>query len=112
MNTVIGKNIRKIRIIMGINQCSLAEFLGVDQITLNEIEKGNRSISADLLDKIVHLFGISAAELVTENTIEDSLIHTYSGNELTAADMEAIYAINKIAWNLEEMNHWLKERGA
>lgn len=107
--TVVGENIKRLRTNRGINQSVLADFLGVDQSLICKIEKGSRTLSADMLEKLAHLFGVTTASLEAENVPEETLSYAFRSNELSATDMQAICAINKIALNLEDMNRWLKE---
>lgn len=110
MNTVmIGENIKKLRINRGLSQNCLADFLGVDQSMICKIEKGSRSLSADLLEKLSYLFGVPMSAFEKENLPEETLAYAFRSNEISADDLEAICAINKIALNLEEMDLWLEE---
>ena len=49
MASIIGNNIKKLRDSMGFNQSTIACFLNVDQSLISKIEKGERSISVDML---------------------------------------------------------------
>ena len=47
---IIGENIRILRDNAGFTQGNLAHFMGVDQSLISKIEKGERGLSADMLE--------------------------------------------------------------
>lgn len=108
MANIIGNNIKTLRDGMGFNQANIARFLNVDQSLISKVEKGERILSADMLDKLACLFGVSV------NAIEDSAIEAsilsfaFRASDLSAEDLEAISAINRIALNSEYMAELLK----
>ena len=106
-NKAIGENLRVLRDGAGYNQLSIATFLGVDQSLISKIEKGERSISTDMLDKLASLFGITTADIVNDVVVARPLSCDFRCNELSSNDMEAISAINKIALNSELINSLL-----
>ncbi len=106
-NKVIGENLRILRENAGYNQLSVANFLGVDQSLISKIEKRERSISADMLDKLASLFGITTSDFVNDIVVAKPLSYAFRGNELSSDDMKAISAINKIALNSEFMKRLL-----
>ena len=107
-NKVIGENLRILRDCAGYNQQSIAKFLGVDQSLISKIEKGERSISTDMLDKLASLFGITTSAIVNDVVVVRPLSCAFRCSELSSSDMEAISAINKIALNAESMNNLLE----
>ena len=108
-NEKIGENLRMLRDGAGYNQQNIADFLKVDQSLISKIEKGERSLSADMLDKLASLYGVPASS-ITDNTISArSLTCAFRCGELSSHDMDAISAINKIALNSELMSSLLEE---
>ena len=65
-DNTIGDNIRKLRDSAGYSQQSIAGFLKVDQSLISKIEKGERGISSDMLDKLASLFGIAASAILDD----------------------------------------------
>lgn len=102
-NVIIGSNIRDLRENAGFSQQSIAAFLKVDQSLVSKIEKGERSISADMLEKISALFGVEASDIMKENMPLATLSCAFRCNELTFEEMEAVSAVNRIALNTEFM---------
>lgn len=108
MANIIGNNIKILRDNMGFSQSTIASFLNVDQSLISKVEKGERSLSTDMLEKLACLFGISI-DAIESNTIEtSSLSFAFRASDLSAEDLEAISAINRIALNSEYMAELLK----
>ncbi|HWP79289.1 MAG TPA: helix-turn-helix transcriptional regulator [Candidatus Acidoferrum sp.] len=107
-NKIIGENLRALRDGAGYNQQSIADFLAVDQSLISKIEKGERGISVDMLDKLASLFGVAASAVVNDVVAVKPLSCAFRCGELSPGDMEAICAINKIALNLEFMDSLLE----
>lgn len=108
MANIIGNNIKILRDNMGFSQSTIARFLNVDQSLISKVEKGERSLSTDMLEKLACLFGISI-DAIESNSIEASnLSFAFRASDLSAEDLEAISAINRIALNSEYMAELLK----
>ena len=108
MANIIGNNIKILRDNMGFSQSTIARFLNVDQSLISKVEKGERSLSTDMLEKLACLFGISI-DAIESNSIEASnLSFAFRASDLSAEDLEAISAINRIALNSEYMAKLLK----
>lgn len=108
MANIIGNNIKILRDNMGFSQSTIARFLNVDQSLISKVEKGERSLSTDMLEKLACLFGISI-DAIESNTIETSnLSFAFRASDLSAEDLKAISAINRIALNSEYMAELLK----
>lgn len=108
MANIIGNNIKILRDNMGFSQSTIARFLNVDQSLISKVEKGERSLSTDMLEKLACLFGISI-DAIESNSIETSnLSFAFRASDLSAEDLEAISAINRIALNSEYMAELLK----
>ena len=112
INKIIGENIRLLRDNAGFTQSNLAQFMGVDQSLITRIEKGDRSISADMLEKLASLFGVTVEQIESQPLATSRLSFDFRGSEFTISEMEAISAINKIAINSEFMRVILKEAEA
>lgn len=108
MANIIGNNIKILRDNMGFSQSTIARFLNVDQSLISKVEKGERSLSTDMLEKLACLFGISI-DAIESNSIETSnLSFAFGASDLSAEDLETISAINRIALNSEYMAELLK----
>ena len=103
INSIIGGNIRTLRENAGYTQSNIAAFMGVDQSLVSKIEKGERALSADMIEKLAALYGVSVEQLENEQVEPSKLSYAFRGGELSAEEMEAISAINRIALNAEFM---------
>ena len=105
----IGENLRELRDSAGYNQQSIADFLGVDQSLISKIEKGERSISADMLEKLASLFGVTTSVVVNDVVEARPLSCAFRRSKLSSGEMEAVSAIHKIALNSVFMDNLLEE---
>lgn len=108
MSTTIiqGKRIKEIREINNFTQSNIAAFLSVDQSLVSKIEKDERSLTSDMIDKLAALFGVRPKAFMTDEPIK-SLAYGFRASELTADDMQAICDINRIALNSEFLSSLL-----
>lgn len=99
----IGRNIKFLREKSGLNQKQVAEFLDLDQSMISKIEKGERNISASLIDKLANLFccPISSIAYGDENL---ACRVAFRSNAITKEDLRGLSIINKIALNQFEMD--------
>lgn len=105
----LGENIRKLRENAGFTQSNIAQFVGVDQSLISKVEKGERTLSADIIEKLAALFAIPVEDLENQSIVASKLSFAFRGSEFSVDEMEAIAAINKIALNSEFMHTILKE---
>jgi len=107
-NNIIGENLRALRDNAGYNQQCIAAFLKVDQSLISKIEKGERTISVDMLEKLAALFGVTSAAITKEGAVSGTLSCAFRCSELTPDEMEVISAVNRIALNAEFMKKTLE----
>lgn len=101
MGDTIGKNIRKLRENMGVTQKAIARFLGVDQSFIVKVEKGERKISLDVLEKLSCLFGV-AIDGIEDNSLKiPDYTFSVNANNFTPEELAAITTIHRIALNSE-----------
>lgn len=99
----IGRNIKALREKSGLNQKQVAEFLDLDQSMISKIEKGERNISASLIDKLANLFFCPVSSIVYGD--EDLTCRiAFRSNAITKEDLNGLSIINKIALNQFEMD--------
>lgn len=108
MANIMANNIKTLRVSMGVNQSAIAHFLNVDQSLISKVEKGERSLSVDMLEKLACLFGVSIDAIESSIIEASSLSFAFRASDLSVEDMEAISAINRIALNSEYMAELLK----
>lgn len=104
----IGAQIKVLRENSGFTQKNIANYLGVDQSYISKFETGERPLSADMLERLLTLFGYSMS-VFTEVTDEyKPLSLALRASEICDEDLETVRAINKIALNSAFMTRLLK----
>jgi len=107
----IGENIKALREQSGFTQSNLANYLNVDQSLISKIEKNERSMTSDMLDKLSALFGVSVESLTKESVPANRITFALRASEISEDDLETISAINRIALNSNFMTQLLEECG-
>lgn len=101
----VGRNIKNMREKSGLNQRQVAEFLDLDQSMISKIEKGERNISASLIDKLANLFCCSVSSLISgEDNINCKI--AFRSNAISSEDLKALSLVNKIVLNQFEMDSY------
>lgn len=95
---ILLNNLKTLRERNKFSQQNIAEYLGIDQTTISKIEKGDRQITVDMLDKLACLYGIQSSDFMSEG-ISAELNHAFRAKDMTLDDLISISAINRIALN-------------
>jgi transcriptional regulator with XRE-family HTH domain len=106
--TNIGITLKNLREQAGFTQNNIANFLSVDQSLVSKIEKGERSITSDMLDRLSALFGIDTSFFVNGYVKEKTMNYSLRANDINTNDCEIISAIHRIALNCDFMTKQLK----
>lgn len=61
-----GKRIKDLREIKGVSQEALAHIAEIDRTYIHSIEKGERNVSIEIIQKFAVAFGISISELLKD----------------------------------------------
>lgn len=104
----IGAQIKVLRENSGFTQKNIANYLGVDQSLISKFEAGERPLSADMLERLVTLFGYSISVFNEAPEEYKPLSLALRASELGDEDLETVRAINKIALNSAFMTKLLK----
>ena len=107
MDNRIGENIKALREQSGFTQSNLAKYLNVDQSLISKIEKNERSMTSDMLDKLSALFGVTSESFRQESIPANQISFALRASEINEDDLETISAINRIALNLNFMTQLL-----
>ena len=67
---VFGKNLRKYRTALGLSQEKFAEKCGLHRTYISDIERFQRSISLDNIQKIADALGIETYKLFMDSGVE------------------------------------------
>lgn len=68
---VFGENVRKYRIAMGLSQEDFAEKCGLHRTYVSAIERFQRNISIENVQKIADALGMESYRLLMENTTSE-----------------------------------------
>ncbi|MBR6060388.1 MAG: helix-turn-helix transcriptional regulator [Victivallales bacterium] len=102
-----GETIKNLREGMGITQAAVATYLKLDQSYISKIEADERTLTADVLEKLAMLFGYPPEKIASGEPLSASLSCAFRKNGFFQSDLEAIATINQIALNSEFMGELL-----
>lgn len=103
----VAENIKSLREQSGFTQSNLAKYLNVDQSLISKIEKNERSITSDMLDKLSALFGVTTEDFQSESIPANRISFALRASEINEDDLETISAVNRIALNSNFMTQLL-----
>lgn len=104
----VGAKIKKYRLESNLTQNRVAEFLSMDQSMVAKMEKGERSISSDVLEQLASLFCCSIDSLISDDVEESRCFIAFRSNSLSSEDLKSLAVINRIVINQFEMDKLLK----
>ena len=64
---VFSKNLKKIRLIKGFSQESLAEECGLHRTYVSSVERGERNITVDNMERLARALDVDIRELLSPN---------------------------------------------
>ena len=64
MQIALGRTIRELRKRRGFSQESFADEVGIHRTYMGAVERGERNISIDNIERLAHALGVSAASLL------------------------------------------------
>lgn len=106
----IGKRIQELRSKSGLTQTLVAEYLSFDQSFISKIEKGERMITADVIEKLASLFCCPVGYILSEDNLNQECVVSFRSSSLTSEDLKSLATINKIVLNQFEMDKMLEEK--
>jgi transcriptional regulator with XRE-family HTH domain len=104
-----GATIKSLRESSGFTQDNIAHYLKVDQSLISKFESGERTLSVNLLERLVTLFGVDMSVFGECTRDIRSLSLALRASEIDEADLETISAMNRIALNVDFMTRLLKD---
>ncbi|TDP48629.1 helix-turn-helix domain-containing protein [Aminicella lysinilytica] len=105
----IGEIVKRLRTDSGLNQNQLGEYLGVGQTMIAKIEKDERNLTTDQIDKLCALFGCDMAYLLGEKEKCNQLKFAFRSKNASLEVLTSVAAVNKIALNLRMLNELLED---
>ena len=105
LNTIeVGKNIKEMRINLGLSQKNIAEYLNVDQSYVSLLEEGKRQISSDMLEALAALFCCEITHLLSDDVPEAPYKIAFRTTTLGVQELKALAVISRIALNQVQMD--------
>lgn len=114
INQFVGSRIRSLRMAQGLTQAELGELVELPQPYVGGIERGERNISLETLQKIINALKVSPEELF-RNYGDSDLSHEFIEimdriqSKLCNRDIKEVRAIEKIIDTLIETMDSFKE---
>lgn len=104
----MGKRLEELRKKLGYTQADISSLLGIDQGMLSEYESGERKISLSMLEKLGDIY---CCDLIhTPSLIPPAMQMVFHISNVTASNLKAIQAVNRIVLNAIFMSNLLNER--
>jgi transcriptional regulator with XRE-family HTH domain len=70
---IVAQNVRSLRLARHLSQEKLAEHSGLHRTYVGSIERGERNISLENIDRLAAALGVAAVDLLTESKVDRSL---------------------------------------
>ncbi len=103
----IGTRIKKLREETNLTQTKVAEYLSLDQSMVAKMEKGERAISSDVIEKLSALFCCTEDYILLGKDSKQKYTVPFRKNTITADDLKAMSKVNKIVLNQFDMDKML-----
>lgn len=106
--TNVGEKLKSMRLLNNLTQELVANYLGIDQTYVAKMEKNEREINLEFLQRLADLYGCDI-RCFSENINLKPIKIAYRADNITKEDLEMIAKIQRIALNLREMDE-MKEK--
>ena len=102
--STLGARLCGLREGFGLSQSQVADYLDMNQSLLSRIEKGERAISINALEKLADLYCVPAYELAYGEDCNANYELAFRAKPLTSDDMILLSKINRIILNQRYMD--------
>ena len=110
MNLIqIGKRIKSLREESKLTQTKIAEYLSLDQSMIAKMEKGERNITSDVIEKLSTLFCCTVEYILSGENKKQEFTVSFRTSNLTSDDLKSLAIVNKIVLNQFKMDSILEE---
>lgn len=66
LQKIVGRNLRRYRLERGYSQEAFADYVGVHRTYMGAVERGERNLTLQTLEKIADFIGVDPRELLSE----------------------------------------------
>lgn len=110
MNTIIGKNLKRLRNANLLKQEQVASYLGENRSTYSNYESGYREPPLHVLEKASDLFGCEMSLLFEEDdkAVDEMLVCAFRIDNLSEQDLVEVARFKKIVKQYQKMNQLLE----
>lgn len=109
----LGERLRLARTYAGITQEQAAQALGVARTTMVTIERGERQIRPEELEKLTEVYGVSVNSMLRETAVHVDLVGQYRRTMASASDQpsasEALKLLHQLATSYVELEQRLSK---
>lgn len=102
--TDIGTKLQLLRENAHLTQKQVAKYLSIDRRLISKIEKGEYSISPDILNALSTLYGCPVPLLISDDELSPAFSQAFKAASLDFTEQQALSIINKIALNQFKMD--------
>ena len=67
LQRIVGRNLRRHRLERGFSQEAFADYMGVHRTYMGSVERGERNLTLQTLEKIADFLGVDPRELLDDN---------------------------------------------
>ena len=71
LRQILANNIKTLRMISNYSQEEFADLCGLHRTYISDVERCNRNISIDNIDRIAHALNVTASELLKEDLYDN-----------------------------------------
>lgn len=108
----LGQRLQEARQAAGLTQMAVAEHLGMPRSAVAEVEAGRRNVTGLELDRLAHLYGRSAAELLEPRALAPDPVSILLRTSQEIAQDHALEQRVRLYWRLcAEVEHLERELG-
>ena len=108
----ICEKLKMMREKAGLQQGQIAKYLGVTQSFISEVESGERNLTVDQLESVLHLYGYSLASFADKDLDPQPIRFAFQEQDVSHDDLRTIAEIGRIASNIRFMTKVLEKSNA
>ena len=91
------------------SQSDLANYLGISQPLLSQIEAGNRNLNLSLLDKLCALYGCTDSYILCKSDEYNAVNFSFRSKNAAREDLDCISSVRQVILNMRFLNDILDE---
>ncbi len=97
--SAVYEKLKEMREQAGLRQGQIAAFLGVTQTYISKVETGERNLTVEQLESLVHLYGYSLSSFTDSRNHVQPIRFAFRAQDVSQEDLKVIADIGRIAVN-------------